>query len=32
MTKEELDEALGELDICEMLDDLKIEEVQEKQK
>ena len=32
MTKEELEEALGELDLCEMLDDLKIEEVVEKNK
>ena len=32
MTKEELDEALGELELCDMLDDLKIEEVEEKNK
>lgn len=27
MTQEELDEVLGELDLCEMLDDLKIEDL-----
>lgn len=31
MTKEELDEILGEMDLCDLFDDMNINETQEKQ-